>query len=70
MRLPPCKGCGKRVPGCHDHCKAFLKWKEEKSAETRDIIEKTALPPISEHSKRASWKNQRYGARHRTNGRK
>ena len=24
-----CKGCDKRYPGCHDHCKSFLKAKAE-----------------------------------------
>lgn len=27
--MPPCNGCTKRYPGCHDHCKdpEYMKWK-------------------------------------------
>jgi hypothetical protein len=24
---PPCKGCTKRIPGCHDKCDKYAEWK-------------------------------------------
>lgn len=33
MQITCCKGCTKRYPACHDHCKTFLKQKAEKQKE-------------------------------------
>ena len=30
--MSPCKGCEKRVPGCHGHCDAFNEWRRKVDA--------------------------------------
>lgn len=32
MRYRPCKGCGKRVVGCQEHCQDYKLYKEENEA--------------------------------------
>ena len=26
--IPPCKDCGERNPGCHDHCSRYAEYKQ------------------------------------------
>ena len=66
----PCRGCGDRYPGCHDHCgKAeYLRWKtkmaEKKKAE-REY--KEANYTMSEDKKREMWRGKRYSRQVRYN---
>lgn len=32
MKNPPCKGCDKRHPACHDQCAPYKEWKEYQTA--------------------------------------
>lgn len=40
-----CKGCTKRNPGCHDHCKSYIEWSENR-LKTKAIISKNRKADI------------------------
>ena len=75
MKNPPCmkdgQPCEERHPGCHDHCEAFIKWKEERNKEFLFNYEKNNKTTISERSKRVGWRNTKKNSqRPATNRRK
>lgn len=43
MTNPPCKGCTKRHPGCHDKCEGYHEWKENREAE-KEYLKKMTQP--------------------------
>lgn len=61
-KLPPCKGCEERFPGCHADCERYKNWKTEHQArmEEKYAAKKLDESTISERSQRKHWQNSRY----------
>ena len=42
VKRPPCKGCGKRAPGCHGQCEEYKAFQEKWEAEKKWLAKENA----------------------------
>lgn len=53
--IAPCKGCGKREPGCHDRCegyKEYCKVNEQRKAYELEHCRETVWDPLAPKRRR------------------
>ena len=50
---PPCKGCERRLAGCHVYCPEYTEWKKRDEANRKKASE---TPELCQRMKRYMWR--------------
>lgn len=53
--IAPCKGCEKRVPGCHDGCEGYLEFRRQNEIKRRyeaEYMSHSVYDPLAPKRKR------------------